>query len=76
MSARKETLDSVTVSTRRLTEVHPMVRRARQAFDTITEASYYGMRFRQILATNPEALKAAEVLAEFVKSEVTQGPAS
>jgi len=38
--------------------------KAQQLFNLITGASYYGMQFRQILATDPEAMKAAEKLAE------------
>jgi hypothetical protein len=38
--------------------------KAGQLFNLITGASYYGMQFRQILATDPEAMKAAEKLAE------------
>ena len=41
--------------------------RSQAAFDTITACSYYGMSFRSLLAHNPEALAAAETLAECLK---------
>ncbi len=41
--------------------------RARAAFDTIAEAMYYGMAFREILTKDVKALEAAEFLAEAVK---------
>lgn len=47
--------------------------RAREAFDTITGASYYGFAMREFLATNEEALQAAEKLAAFLQAAGLKG---
>jgi hypothetical protein len=44
----------------------PQFDRAKTAFDNITGQSYYGFHMREVLATDPIALLAAEVLAERV----------
>ena len=47
--------------------------KAGQLFNLITGASYYGMQFRTILATDPEAMKAAEKLVERLHEGGCQG---
>lgn len=47
--------------------------RARQLFDLITAGSYYGIEFRQILATDPEAMEAAKKLVERLAAYKCQG---
>lgn len=47
--------------------------RAQAAFDTITGASYYGFGMKEFLATNEEALMAAEKLAGFLKAAGLKG---
>ena len=44
------------------------IQRALEAFNVITATSYYGFAFREYLAQNPKALKAAEELAASFKS--------
>jgi hypothetical protein len=44
----------------------PQRERVQSTFDTITAESYYGIKFRQVLAECPEALRAAETLAGYL----------
>ena len=39
------------------------MKRAGEAFDSLTAAMWYGFTFREHLANNPKALEAAEALA-------------
>ncbi len=48
-------------------------RRAREAFDGITGASFYGFHFREVLRENPKALEAAETLVEALKEANIKG---
>lgn len=56
------TLDAKTADA----EAKENIRRAKSLFDQITEASYTGMAFRNALANNPEAMKAAQTLVDAI----------
>lgn len=47
--------------------------KAGMLFNKLTGASYYGMNFRQILATDPEAMAAAEKLVERLAAKECEG---
>ena len=53
-----------------------MFERGKTAFDDITAAAWFGTAFRRLLATDPVALNAAEVLAEKLEKiqEKTRSP--
>lgn len=44
--------------------------RARAAFDTITQAAYFGFSMRELIATDPEVLEAAEKLAALLHAKM------